>query len=172
MIPKQVTRHGCVSSTCPHCAVWHRRYAGARSSWLGFLWMAILAPAILPLVYEQAQVCYPLGFAERRERARAHTHTHTHTFRIHIYTRTRAHTCTQTHTRARTHTNTYTPQVRKHGSVDVAMHVNYKVPTDSAAALAVATKAICIPLQIAVYYHLANTVMPTVSSAAATKKAN
>jgi hypothetical protein len=31
-------------------------YVGARSSWLGFLWMAILAPAILPLVYEQVQV--------------------------------------------------------------------------------------------------------------------
>ena len=64
--------------------------------------------------------------------------------------------------------------MRKHGSVDVAMHVNYKVPTDTAATLAIATKAICIPLQIAVYRFLANVVMPVMPppSASTTKKAD
>jgi hypothetical protein len=54
------------------------------------------------------------------------------------------------------------------------MHVNYKVPTDTAATLAIATKAICIPLQIAMYRFLANAVMPVMPppSASTNKKAD
>lgn len=32
------------------------RYAGARESWLGFVWMAIVSPAILPMIYDQVQL--------------------------------------------------------------------------------------------------------------------
>eukprot|EP00038_Savillea_parva_P009779 m.185784 g.185784 ORF g.185784 m.185784 type:complete len:268 (-) comp16574_c0_seq1:146-949(-) len=35
----------------------HRaQYAGARESWLSFAWLAVLSPALLPLVYDQIQI--------------------------------------------------------------------------------------------------------------------